>query len=115
MKSKETKLPLNLQFFAEGDPASEPEKNDPTPTPEPEKKEEEINLATELAQLKAQLAKQKNDFDKVKVLQGKIEEVNELYNQLTNLKNKYYKEAREKTLAPYIQKWNEEITMLYQE
>lgn len=65
MKSKETKLPLNLQFFAEGDPASEPEKNDLTPTPEPEKKEEEINLATELAQLKAQLAKQKNDFDKV--------------------------------------------------
>ena len=56
-----------------------------------------------------------NDFDKVKVLQGKIEEVNELYNQLTNLKNKYYKEAREKTLAPYIQKWNEEITMLYPE
>lgn len=56
-----------------------------------------------------------NDFDKVKVLQGKIEEVNELYNQLTNLKNKYYKEAREKTLAPYIRKWNEEITMLYPE
>ena len=56
-----------------------------------------------------------NDFDKVKALQGKIEEVNELYNQLTNLKNKYYKEAREKTLAPYIQKWNEEITMLYPE
>ena len=56
-----------------------------------------------------------NDFDKVKVLQGKIEEVNELYNQLTNLKNKYYQEAREKTLAPYIQKWNEEITMLYPE
>lgn len=54
-----------------------------------------------------------NDFDKVKVLQGKIEEVNELYNQLTNLKSKYYQEARKKTLTPYIQKWNKEIALLY--
>lgn len=54
-----------------------------------------------------------NDFDKVKVLQNKIEEVNELYNQLTNLKSKYYQEARGKTLAPYIQKWKEEINLYY--
>lgn len=54
-----------------------------------------------------------NDFDKVKVLQSKIEEVNELYNQLTNLKSKYYQEARKNALAPYIKKWNEEIMMLY--
>ena len=54
-----------------------------------------------------------DDFDKVKVLQGKIEEVNELYNQLTNLKSKYYQEARKKTLTPYIHKWNEEIALLY--
>lgn len=54
-----------------------------------------------------------NDFDKVKVLQSKIEEVNELYNQLTNLKSKYYQEAREKMLAPYIQKWKEEINLHY--
>lgn len=54
-----------------------------------------------------------NDFDKVKFLQGKIEEVNELYNQLANLKNKYYQEARERVLTPHIQKWNEEIALLY--
>lgn len=54
-----------------------------------------------------------NDFDKVKFLQSKIEEVNELYNQLANLKDKYYQEAREKMLAPYIQQWNDEIKALY--
>ena len=54
-----------------------------------------------------------NDFDKVIVLQSKIEEVNELYNQLTNLKSKYYQEARKNALAPFIKKWNEEIMMFY--
>lgn len=54
-----------------------------------------------------------NGFDKVKVLQDKIEETNELYKQLSNLKNKYYQEARGKRLAPYIQKWKEEIAALY--
>jgi len=54
-----------------------------------------------------------NDFDKVKFLQSQIDEVNELYNQLANLKDKYYQEAREKMLAPYIQKWNDELKALY--
>ena len=54
-----------------------------------------------------------NDFDKVRYLQNKVEEVNELYNQLANLKNKIYKEARKRVLDPHIWKWNEEIAILY--
>lgn len=54
-----------------------------------------------------------NDFDKVHFLQNKIEEVNELYNQLVNLKNRYYQEARKRVLVPHIQRWKEEITILY--
>lgn len=61
-------LPINLQFFAE-------EQETPS-TPEGEKEQQTgnnetdaamttENLVTEMAQLKAQLAKQKNDFDKV--------------------------------------------------
>lgn len=68
MKSKEAMLPLNLQFFAED--SNEPEQTDPATTPntetqtEPEK-EDDKNLATELAKMKAELAKQKVNFDKV--------------------------------------------------
>lgn len=47
-----------------------------------------------------------NGFDKVRYLQNKVEEVNELYNQLANLKNKIYKEARKRVLDPHIRKWN---------
>ena len=54
-----------------------------------------------------------NDFDKVKVLQDKVEKINDLYNQLTNLKNKYYQAARKKLLTPHILKWKEEIELLY--
>lgn len=54
-------------------------------------------------------------FDKVKVLQNEIEGLNELYSMLTNLKDKYYEEAREKQLAPHIREWNEEIEALYPE
>ena len=54
-----------------------------------------------------------NTYDKVKFLQDKAEEVSELYNQLTNLKNNYYQEARSKTLEPYIQNWEKEIATLY--
>ena len=54
-----------------------------------------------------------NTYDKVRFLQDKAEEVSELYNQLTNLKKNYYQEARTKTLAPYIQKWEKEIAILY--
>lgn len=54
-----------------------------------------------------------NTYDKVKFLQDKAEEVSELYNQLINLKNNYYQEARSKTLEPYIQNWEKEIATLY--
>ena len=75
---------------------------------------ETINMELESMIIeKLNLNQFEDDFDKVKALQDKIEEVNELYNQLTNLKSKYYQEAREKTLSPYIQKWNEEIALLY--
>lgn len=52
-------------------------------------------------------------FEKVILLQDKINEVNELYNQLVSLKDKYYEEARNKRLAPYIKKWNDEISIHY--
>lgn len=57
---------------------------------------------------KLQLEKQ-TDLEKIRLLKDKIIEVNELYNQLVNLKNKY----REKALVPYKQKWNDEIAQLY--
>ena len=52
-------------------------------------------------------------FKKVEVLQNKIEEVGDLYNQLVSLKNKYYDEARERLLFPIIQQWNSVIEKQY--
>ena len=54
-----------------------------------------------------------NDLDKVGFLQDKIAEVNALSNQLTNMKDKYYRSARDKALAPHIQKWIKEIDELF--
>ena len=54
-----------------------------------------------------------DDLVKVSFLQDKIAEVNALCNQLTNMKDKYYRAARDKALAPYIQKWKKEIEELF--
>ena len=73
-----------------------------------------INMELESVMIeKLNLNQFENEFDKVHYLQNKVEEVNELYNQLANLKNKYYKEARKRLLEPHIREWNEEITILY--
>ena len=50
-------------------------------------------------------------IDKVKFLQHKIEETNELSNQLMNLKDKIRNEVLEK----YKEKWNDEIALKYPE
>lgn len=55
-----------------------------------------------------QLEKQ-TDLEKIRLLKDKIVEVNELYNQLVIIKEKY----REKALTPYKQRWNHEIAQLY--
>lgn len=54
-----------------------------------------------------------NDFDKVAFLQDKVDELYELSNQLVALKDKYYCQAREKALLPYIKKWDEEVRSLF--
>lgn len=70
MKSREAMLPLNLQFFAE-EPDTAPATEQDAPATEqadndtPDVSMTTESLVTELAQLKAQIAKQKNDFDKV--------------------------------------------------
>ena len=63
-------LPINLQFFADepettpqAEDAAQPENQGDAPQADPTMTTE--SLVTEMAQLKAQLAKQKNDFDKV--------------------------------------------------
>lgn len=54
-----------------------------------------------------------NDLDKVAFLKDKITEINALSNQLTNMKDKYYRAARDKLLLPYIQKWKKELEELF--
>ena len=66
MRNK-TLLPMNLQFFAE-DSNDEPNANAETNeqgNKETKDDDSSENLATELAKLKAELAKQKTNFDKV--------------------------------------------------
>ena len=80
MRKHTRMLPMKLQFFAEDGQQGqtpEPEPTEPK-TAEPEKQQAEPlgldteNLVTELATLKAQMAKQKNDFDKVMSENGQL-------------------------------------------
>lgn len=69
MKQKETRLPLNLQFFADGEESTEEttvetETKEEQPEAEPEKEDALQKALAELAALKATRDKEKNALDK---------------------------------------------------
>ena len=52
-------------------------------------------------------------FEKANFLAKRIEEINELSDQLNTLKNEYFRIAREKQIEPFIKEWKHELAQLY--